>query len=154
MILLDIEIKPVNPKGNQTWMLIGKDGCWSWNSSILVSWCEQQTHWKSPWFWERLRVEGEENTRGWDGWMASLMPWTWTWAKFGRWWGTGKLGMLQCMGSQGWHDWATEQQQRILGMSPCCPFSPFLLKMSSHLFLKTNPWGESYWNPSPPMQKL
>ena len=23
-----------------------KDWCWSWNSSILVIWCEQLTHWK------------------------------------------------------------------------------------------------------------
>ena len=33
------------------------DWCWSWNSSILVTWCEQLTHWKSPWGWERLRAE-------------------------------------------------------------------------------------------------
>ena len=25
------------------------------------------THWKSPWCWERLRAEGEEGSRGWDG---------------------------------------------------------------------------------------
>ena len=29
------------------------------------------TLWKSPWCWERLRAEGEESIRGWDGWMAS-----------------------------------------------------------------------------------
>ena len=45
--------------------------CWSWNSSILVIWCEQTTHWKSPWCWERSRVEEEEGVRGWVGWMAS-----------------------------------------------------------------------------------
>ena len=28
-----------------------KDWCWSWNSSILVVWCEQLTHWKNPWWW-------------------------------------------------------------------------------------------------------
>ena len=37
-----------------------KDWCWSWSSSILVIWCEQVTHWKSPWCWERLKSEGEE----------------------------------------------------------------------------------------------
>ena len=47
-----------------------KDCCWSWNSSILVTWCQQPTHWKSPWWWERLRAEGEEGIRGWDGWTA------------------------------------------------------------------------------------
>ena len=38
--------------------------------------CKQLTHWKSPWSWERLRAEGEEGIRGWDGWMASPMQWT------------------------------------------------------------------------------
>ena len=73
------------------------------------------THWKSPWCWERLRVEAEEDIRGWDGWMASLMQWTWTWANSRRWWRTGKPGMLQDMGSQGVrHDWVTEQASLIL----------------------------------------
>ena len=48
-----------------------KDWCWSWNSNTLATWCEELTHWKSPWCWERLKVEGEGNNRGWDGWMAS-----------------------------------------------------------------------------------
>ena len=39
---------------------------------------------------ERLRAEGEESVRGWDGWTASPMQWTWTWANSGRWWGTGR----------------------------------------------------------------
>ena len=44
--------------------------------------------------------------------MASLMQWTWTWAHFGRWWGTGKPGVLQSMGSQRvGYDWETEQHQ-------------------------------------------
>ena len=37
-----------------------------------------------------------------DGWMASLTQWTWVWASSGRWWRTGKTGMLQSMGSQNW----------------------------------------------------
>ena len=77
-----------------------KDWCWRWSSSILVTWCKQLTHWKSPWCWERLRAEGKEGVRGWDGWMASPMQWTWTWANFRRWWGTGRLGVLQFTGSQ------------------------------------------------------
>ena len=39
----------------------------------------------------------------------------WTWGKCGRWWGTGKPGVLQSMGLQGvGHDWATEQQQHCV----------------------------------------
>ena len=73
--------KSLGQKGDQTSQSQGKsvlntlwnDWCWSWNSSILVIWCEQLTHWKSLWGWERLRAEGEEGFRGWDGWMALLM---------------------------------------------------------------------------------
>ena len=82
-------LRKINPE--YSW----KDWYWSWNSCIFVIWCEQLTHWKSPWCWERLRAEGVEDVRGWDGWMASPMQWTWTWANFGRWWGTERPGMLQ-----------------------------------------------------------
>ena len=56
-----------------------KDWCWSWNSNSLATWCEELTHLKRPWCWERLKVEGERNDRGRDGWMASLTRWTWVW---------------------------------------------------------------------------
>ena len=45
--------------------------CWSWNSNTLATWCEELTPWKRPWCWERLKVGGEGDDRGWDGWMAS-----------------------------------------------------------------------------------
>ena len=61
------------------------------------------------WCWERLKVGGEGDNRGWDGWMASVTRWTCVWASSRSWWWTGKLGMLQSMGSQRvGHDWATE----------------------------------------------
>ena len=54
--------------------------------------------------------EGEEGIRGWDGWMASPMQWTWTWANFWRWWRTGRPGVLPSMGLQRVrYDWVTEQ---------------------------------------------
>ena len=47
--------------------------------------------------------------RGWDVWMASATQWTWLWASSWSWWWTGKLGMLQSMGSETvGHDWETE----------------------------------------------
>ena len=55
-----------------------KDGCWSWSSNTLATWCEELTHWKRPWCWERLKTE-EGDDRGWHGWMASLTQWTWIW---------------------------------------------------------------------------
>ena len=56
------------------------------------------------------KIEGRR--RGWQRmrWlMASPTRWTWVWASPGSWWWTGKLGVLQSMGSQRVrHDWATE----------------------------------------------
>ena len=37
--------------------------------------------------------------RGWDGWMASPTRWTWVWVNSGRWWWTGRPGVLHFMGS-------------------------------------------------------
>ena len=65
---------------------------------------------KGPWCWERLRARGEGGDRGWDGWIASLTQWMWIWTNSGRWWRTGKPGMLQSTGLQGGgHDLVTEQ---------------------------------------------
>ena len=84
---------------------------WCQSSNTLVTWCEEMTHWKRPWCWERLKAGGEGRNRGRDGWMASLTQWTWVWAN-SRWWRTGKPGVLQSMGSQRVrHNLATEQQQ-------------------------------------------
>ena len=80
----------------------------------MATWCEESSHWKRPWFWERLKAGGEGDDRGWDGWMTSLIQQTWVWASSRRWWRTGKPGMLQSMGSQRVrHDWVTEQQKHV-----------------------------------------
>ena len=42
-----------------------------WVCNTLATWCEDLTHWKRPWCWGWLKVGGEGNDRGWDGWMAS-----------------------------------------------------------------------------------
>ena len=87
-----------------------KDWSWSWNSNTLATWWEDSsTHWKRPWCWERSKVGGEGDDRGWDGWMASPTWWTWVWVGSGSWWWTGKPDVLQSMGLQRvGHDWATE----------------------------------------------
>ena len=97
------ETKPVNPKGNQLWIFIGRTDA---EAPILWPHDEYPTHWKRPWCWERLKAGGEGDDRGWDGWMASLTQWTGVWASSGRWWMTRKSGMFQTMGLQrvGW-DW-------------------------------------------------
>ena len=80
-------IQPINPKGNQSWIFIGKtDWWWSWNCNTLATWCKELTHWKRPWCWERLKMGREGDDRGWDGWMASPTWWTWVWVGSGSWW--------------------------------------------------------------------
>ena len=82
---------------------------WCWNSNPLATWCEELSHWKSPWWWERLKAGRDGEDRGWDGWIASLTHWTWIWAisKCLQW--TGKPGVLQSIGSQRVElNWATE----------------------------------------------
>ena len=107
------EIQPVNPKGNQSWIFIGRTDAKAdtpilWPSARHIR-CEKPTHWKRLWCWERLKVGGEGDDRGWDGWMASPTQWTWVCASSGGWWWTGKPGVLQSMGSQGvGYDWVTE----------------------------------------------
>ena len=82
---------------------------WKPKFQYFGTWCEELTHLKRPWCWERLRAGGEGDDRGWDGWMASLTQWTWVWIDSGCWCWTGKPSMLQLMGSQRvGHDWATE----------------------------------------------
>ena len=57
----------------------------------------------------RLKVGGQGDNRGWDGWMASLTQWTKVWVTSRCWWWTVKPDVLQYMGSQRvGHDWVTE----------------------------------------------
>ena len=44
-----------------------KGWCWSWNYNALATWFEVLTHLKRPWCWERLKVGGEGDDRGWEG---------------------------------------------------------------------------------------
>ena len=103
LLILSIWCFSVSPFLLDIWILFKlninlKDCCWSWSSNTLATCWEELTHWKRPWCWERLKVGGEGDDRGWDGWMASLTQWTRVWASPRRWWRTGKPGMLQSMG--------------------------------------------------------
>ena len=92
------EIQPVCLKGNQSWIFIGRADVEAEAPNTLATWCEELTYLKSPWCWERLKVGGKEDDRGWDGWMASPTQWTWVWVSPGSWWWTGKPGVLQSWG--------------------------------------------------------
>ena len=103
------EIQPVHPTGYQLWVFIGRTDSEAENSNTLATSCKELAHWKRPWCWQRLRVGGEGDNRGWDGWMASLTRWTWVWVNSESWWWTRRPGMLRFMGLQRvGHDWVTE----------------------------------------------
>ena len=96
------EIQPVHPKGNHSWIFIGRI------DSVVqtpILWPPDAKNWligKDP---GRREEKGmaEDEMVGWRHW-----AWTWVRISFGSWWWTGKSGMLQSMGSQRVrHDWAS-----------------------------------------------
>ena len=103
------EIQSVHPKGNQSWIFIGRTDA---EAETPILWPPDVNYWliwKDPDAGKDWRGGGEGDGRGWDSWMASLTQWTWVWVKSRRWWWTGKPGLLQSMGLlRVRHDWATE----------------------------------------------
>ena len=91
---LGLQGDPTSPSWRRSVLNIHwKDWCWSWNSNTLATWCEELTHLKRPWCWERLKTGREGDNRGWDGWMASPTRWTWVWVSSWSWSWTGRPGM-------------------------------------------------------------
>ena len=62
------EIKPVNSKGKQPWIFIGRTDT---KAEAPILWPpdgkSQPTHWKRLWFWEMLKAKGEGGGREWHG---------------------------------------------------------------------------------------
>ena len=75
------EIWPVNLKGNQSWILIGRT-----DAGAPILWPPDVKSWLigKDSCWERLKAGREEDDRGWDGWMASPTQWAWVWINSGR----------------------------------------------------------------------
>ena len=72
------EIKPVNPKGNQAWIFIGRTDA---EAETPIFWPPDEKNWpirKYADAWKNW-VGGEGENRGWDVWMASLTQRTWMW---------------------------------------------------------------------------
>ena len=114
------EIKPVNPKGNQPWIFIGRTDV---EAETPILWPPDAKNWligKDPDVEKDWRQE--ENDRGWDGWMASPTQWTWVWASSGSWWCTGKPSVQQSIGSHrvelDWMNW--DWGLEIPGRVYCC----------------------------------
>ena len=66
------EIKPVNAKGNQPWILIGRtdaeaEAAVLWPPDVNSRLIGKDSNAGKDW----MKGEGEEGIREWDGWMAS-----------------------------------------------------------------------------------
>ena len=59
------EIKPVNPKGNQHWIVTGRT-----DAEAPILWPPDVKSWligKRSWCWERSKAKGKRGSRGWNG---------------------------------------------------------------------------------------
>ena len=74
------EIQPVNPKGNQSYSLVGL-----MLKLKLLYFGHLMQRTDSLEKTQRLKEGGEGDKRGWDGWMASLTRWKWVWASSRSW---------------------------------------------------------------------
>ena len=103
------EMQAVHPKGDQSWVFIGRTDA---EAEALILWPPDAKNWliwKDPEAGKDWSGGGEGDERGWGGWMASPIRWTWVWASSGSWWWSGRPGVLQPMGSQRvGHNWVAE----------------------------------------------
>ena len=81
------KIQPVHPKGNQSWMFIGRTDA---EAETPILWPPDGKSWligKDPYAGkdEKLEEKGLDD-REWGGWMASPTRWTWVWVYSGSWW--------------------------------------------------------------------
>ena len=116
------EIQPVHPKGDQPWVFFGRTDA---KAETPILWLMR----RADSLEKTLMLGGNGDRRrrgrwGWDGWMASPTRWKWVWVNSGRWWWTGRPGVLQFMGSQRvGHDWATELNwTELMLLRSQCPF--------------------------------
>ena len=87
------------------------------NSTTLTTWCKELTHLKRLWCWERLKVGGKGDNRGWDGWMATLTQWTRVWESSGS-CGDGQ-GSLVCYRPWGCKELDTTERLNWTELNKC-----------------------------------
>ena len=95
--LVSKEIKPVNLKGNQPWLLFGRTDAEAEAPLFRSPDTNSQLIGNVP---DAVKVWGQKEKRASEDEMAGWHQWAWTWVNFRRWWGTGNPGVLQSMGLQ------------------------------------------------------
>ena len=53
------EIQPVHSKGDESWVFFERNDAKAETPILWPTWCQELTHMKRPWCWERLRAGGE-----------------------------------------------------------------------------------------------
>ena len=77
------ECKPVNPKGNQSWIFIGRTNAEAEGPVVWPPDLKSQLIGKDLDAGKEQRAGGEGSNRGWDGWMASPTHSIWGWTNSG-----------------------------------------------------------------------
>ena len=86
------EIQPVYPKGNQSWIFIGKTGA---EAETPILWPPDAKSWLIGRTLMLGKIEGRRRT-GWQ--RMRPTQWAWVWASFWSWWWTGKPGCYSSWG--------------------------------------------------------
>ena len=102
------EIKPVHPKGNQSWIFTGRTDA---EAETPILWPPDEKNWLI-WMTLMLGKTDGGRRRGWQrmrSWIAWPTQWRWLWVIPGSWWRTERSGVLQSMCSQtAGHNWVIE----------------------------------------------
>ena len=103
-----MEMQPVHPKGNKSWIFIGRTDSEA-ETPIFGHLMRRTDSVEKTLILGKIegrRGRGQQRMRSLAG-ITDMI--TWIWVSSGSWWWTGKPGMLQSMGLQKvGHDWVTE----------------------------------------------
>ena len=116
------EVKPVHPKGNQSWVFIGRTDAEA-ETPVLWPTDVKWLIWKDPDAGNDWRQE-EKGMTGWDGWVASLTQWTWVWVNSQE---LLMQGSLVCCNQWGCKESDMAERLNWTDKSCSCPFPFFLI---------------------------
>ena len=136
------EIQPVHPKGDQSWVFIGRTDAEAETPILWLPHVKNWLIWKDPDAGKDWRREEKGMTVDEMGWMASLTQWMWDWVNPGVGDGQGGPGVLQSMGSQSvGHNWATELNWAASTFLLKCPWDLVTSLLKILQWLHIRPFG-------------